>query len=142
MSKLAFLQDWYQTVWVEGDLSEIDRFFAPSAGADGIMPDGQVGMEDFRALVPAFRAMVRDLTISIDQHEEGPDWLWAQITARALAAHDMRPILAQGQVMLRFQGDRIGAAYNVFDFLTLFSQAGLLPDDALLLLLSGERLGV
>ncbi|MGB3147936.1 MAG: nuclear transport factor 2 family protein [Paracoccaceae bacterium] len=139
--KIEFLKDWFQKVWVEGDMAAIDDYFAPRAGADGLMPDGEVGVEDFRALVPALSALVRDLNFTIDQHLEGPDWLWAQFTTHAMAAHEAREIAAKGQIMMRFDGDKISEAYNVFDFLTLFSQAGLLPEEAFLLLLSGDRLG-
>lgn len=107
-----------------GDLSAIESFFAPSADPDGILPDGQLGPEDLRALVPALRAMVRDLRIDIDRHREGDDWLWAQVTARALRATDMTPDRASGQVMMRFIQGQIVEAYNSFDFLTFFTQAG------------------
>lgn len=141
MTKLAFLENWYDRVWTRGDLSGIDEFFAPCAGADGLMPDGQVSAEDFRALVPALRALVRDLKIEIDRHQEGDDWLWAQINVHALPAQGATPIQASGQVMLRFEGDQIVEAYNMFDFLTFFEKAGFLPKDAFMLLLSGETLG-
>lgn len=140
MDKRQFLEDWYRRVWMEGDLDAIDEFFAPRAGADGIMPDGQVGAEDFRALVPAMRDAVRNLVIEINRHKEIDDWIWAQFTARAIGAHDMREINAQGQVMVHIEDGKITEAYNVFDFLTLFSQSGQLPEDVFMLLLSGERL--
>lgn len=141
MDRIGFLRDWYRRVWIEADLAAVDRYFAPRAGAEGLMPDGQVGAEDFRALVPALRALVRDLAIGIDRHQECGDWFWAQITVRALPAGGTTPIRASGQVMLRFQDGLIAEAYNTFDFLTFFAQAGLLPEDAFLLLLSGEKLG-
>ncbi|MCU9846706.1 ester cyclase [Defluviimonas sp. WL0024] len=141
MTKLEFLRDWYHRVWIEADLNAIDRYFAPRAGADGILPDGQVGVEDFRALVPALLSLVRDLAIDIDRSIETGEWLWAQITVRAVTAHGMDPIRASGQVMVRIEDGHITEAYNCFDFITFFEQAGLLPKDAFLLLLSGERLG-
>ncbi|MCB2105820.1 ester cyclase [Albidovulum sp.] len=141
MSKLKLLQDWYRQVWVEADLDAVDRYFSPRTGADGLMPDGQVGPEDFKALVPALLALVRNLDIRIDRWIEAGDWLWAQISVHAVTAEGMAPICAAGQVMMRIEGDRITEAYNAFDFLTFFQQAGLLPEDAFLLLLSGERLG-
>ncbi|MCB2119266.1 MAG: ester cyclase [Rhodobacteraceae bacterium] len=141
MSKLKLLQDWYRQVWVEADLDAVDRYFSPRTGADGLMPDGQVGPEDFKALVPALLALVRNLDIRIDRSIEAGDWLWAQISVHAVTAEGMAPICAAGQVMMRIEGDRITEAYNAFDFLTFFQQAGLLPEDAFLLLLSGERLG-
>ena len=84
MTKLELLQDWYRPVWVEADLAAIDRYFAPLAGADGILPYGQVGAEDFRVLVPALRALIRDLRIEIDRSVETGDWLWDQFTVRAM----------------------------------------------------------
>jgi hypothetical protein len=141
MSKVEFLQEWYRRVWVEADLEAVDRYFAPRTGADGLMPDGQVGPEDFKALVPALLALVRNLDIRIDRSMEAGDWLWAQISVHAVTAEGMAPISAAGQVMMRIEGEKITEAYNAFDFLTFFQQAGLLPEDAFLLLLSGERLG-
>jgi len=141
MTKIDFLRNWYDRVWVRGDLAAIDAFFAPRAGADGLMPDGQVGVEDFRALVPALRSLVRDLAIEMDHWQEGDDWLWAQIRVSALPAQGTRPVDATGQVMMRFAQGLIVAAYNTFDFLTFFEQVGQLPPEAFLLLLAGEKLG-
>lgn len=140
MTNLELLQDWYNRVWVKADLDAIDTYFAPRAGADGIMPDGQVGVEDFKALVPALLALVRDLTIDIERSHEVGDWLWTQILVKASTAHGIDPILARGQVMVRIEDGKITEAYNCFDFITFFEQAGLLPQDAFMLLLSGEKL--
>lgn len=140
MTNLELLQDWYNRVWVEADLDAIDTYFAPRAGADGIMPDGQVGVEDFKALVPALLALIRDLSIDIERSHEVGDWLWTQIVVKASTAHGIDPIHARGQVMVRIEDGKIAEAYNCFDFITFFEQAGLLPQDAFMLLLSGEKL--
>lgn len=140
MTNLEILGEWYRRVWLEGDLDAIDEFFAPSAGADGIMADGQVGPEDFRAFVPALRAMVRDASFEIVRSIETDDWVWAQLSVRATAARGTDPIAVTGQVAARIAGGRIVEAFNAFDFIPFFEQAGLLPKDAFLLLLSGERL--
>ncbi|PPB80046.1 SnoaL-like polyketide cyclase [Albidovulum inexpectatum] len=139
--KLELLREWYRRVWIEADLDAIDDYFAPQAAADGLMPDGQVGAEDFRALVPALLALVRDLRIEVVKSVESDDWLWAQIVATGRSATSDNPIRAHGQVMVRISAGKIVEAYNCFDFITFFEQAGLLPKDAFLLLLSSERLG-
>ncbi|MEZ5886550.1 MAG: nuclear transport factor 2 family protein [Paracoccaceae bacterium] len=141
MSHLDILKEWWQRVWIEQDLAAIDAYFAPDVGADGLMPDGQIGPEDFRALVPALTALVRDLDFTFDKSFETGDWLWAQVSVRAFGAHDMREVRTVGHVAMRFKEGKIVEAYNCFDFLTFFASAGLLPEDAFLLLLSGERLG-
>jgi hypothetical protein len=139
--RIDILKDWFQTIWIEARLERIEDFFLPRAGADGLMADGQVGPEDFRVLVPALLALVREPAITIDRWHEDADWLWAHTTVHALSARDMKPVSAVGHVMLRFEGERIAEAYNAFDFLTFFTQVGLLPQDAFLLLLGGETLG-
>lgn len=141
MTKLEFLRNWYRRVWVEADPAAIDDYFAPRAGADGLMPDGQVTAEDFRALVPALLSVVRNLRIEVDRSVETEDWLWAQITVHGTAAQGVNPIRASGQIMMKIENDKIVEAYNAFDFITFFEQVDLLPKDAFLLLLAGESLG-
>lgn len=140
MTNLEILREWYRRVWLEGDLTAIDEFFATSAGAEGIMADGQVGAEDFRAFVPAILAHVRDPSFEIVRSIETDDWVWAQLSVRAVTAHGLDPITVTGQVACRIEDGRIVEAYNSFDFIPFFEQAGLLPADAFLLLLSGQRL--
>jgi len=140
MTNLDILKDWYRRVWIEGDLQAIDDYFAPTTGAEGILADGQVGAEDFRALVPTLLALVRNLSIEVVRSVETGDWVWAQIAVRGVTAHGIDPIAATGQVAARFEGGRIVEAYNAFDFISFFEQAGLLPRDSFMLLLSGERL--
>ena len=65
----------------------------------------------------------------------------ATVNDHATHAQGVQDIRASGQIMMRIEGDKIVEAYNAFDFITFFEQAGLLPEDAFLLLLSGERIG-
>lgn len=140
MSNLDILTEWFRRVWIEGDLSAIDAFFAPEGGAHGIMADGQVTAEDFRAFVPAILTHVRDPSFEILRSIEHEDWVWAHLVVRATTADGIDPISVMGQVACRFAGGRIVEAFNAFDFIPFFERAGLLPKDAFLLLLSGERL--
>lgn len=141
MTKRDLLENWYRRIWVAGELDAVDDFFAPRAGAEGILADGSVGPEDFRALIPAMHALVRDLSISIDLSHEMGDWLWTRITLRGRAARGMETVCVHAQVMVRVEDGRIAEAYNCFDALTFFEQLGQLPGGAQMLLLSGERLG-
>jgi len=141
MTKRNLLEDWYRRIWIAGELDAVDDFFAPRAGAEGILADGSVGPEDFCVLIPAIHALVRDLSISIDLSLEMGDWLWTRITLRGRAARGMEIVCVHAQVMVRVENGRIAEAYNCFDALTFFEQLGQLPGDAQLLLLSGERLG-
>lgn len=141
MDKLSFLQDWYQKVWIEGDMGAIEAFFDPDSVANGLMRDLQVGPEDFRALVPAILRLVRDQVVRIERHVETDDWLWALIVVEARAARTMKPVRIDGQVMMRFEGGKIAEAFNHFDYITFFEQVELMPADTMALCFSGEVLG-
>lgn len=138
---LDLLRDWYRRVWIDQDLGAVEQYFAPRVGAEGILADGQVGAEDFRALIPAIHALVRDLSITIERSHEMGDWLWTQIVLEGHAAHGLEKVCTRAQVMVRFEAGRIAEAYNIFDALTFFEQLGQLPKAAQMLLLSGESLG-
>ena len=135
------LLDWFRRVWVEGDLSAIDDYFdGDDSVASGILTDARVGAEDYRALVPALRAHLRAIDGSMNRVIVQGDWLGAQYTLRALSAHTSDRIEASGLLMMRVEGGKVREAYNTYDFIALFEQLRLLPRDALMLLMSGDRL--
>ncbi len=140
MQKLKLLEDWYQRVWIDGDLAAIDDLFEPRGRANGLISDLAVGPDDFRALVPAIMQMMRDPVVTIDEHHDAGDWLWALVTVRANCARTMAPVRFSGQVMMRVEGGKIAEAFNHFDFLTFFEQLDLLPANTFALCLSGENL--
>ena len=140
MTPLETLRTWYDRVWMQGDLDAIDMLFAPDTEARGMM-DFAVGPEDFKAIVPAFLAQMEIQDIVYDKVVEMGDWVWANMSAHAIARATETPVTATGQIMVRVQGGKIVEAYNQFDFLGLFEQLGYLPPDSLALCLSGEGLG-
>ncbi len=141
MSHIDLLKDFYRTVWIEGDIAAIDRFFTPRTAAHGMMGEGEVGPNDFKVLVPAFRAGIRDIAVRYNRVVEQGDWLFAHVTAEALTANGIDRIEASGMCMMRVENGLVAEAYNSFDLLTFFEQTGQLPRDALALLLSGETIG-
>lgn len=140
MTKLDLLKDWYQRIWIDGDLDAIDSFFAPASAASGLVADLAVGPDDFRALIPAILRLIREPTFSIDRHLDAGDWLWALVVVKAKAAGSMADVVVPGQVMMRVENGKIVEAFNQFDFLALFEQLDLLPPNAFMLCLSGEAL--
>lgn len=133
------LKDWFQKVWVDGDLDMIDAFFAPDGHAAGMMTGFEVGPEDFKALVPALRDQLREISVSIERSVQAGDWFCALLRIDAKAAETLEPVQISGQVMMRLGPDgRIAEAYNHFDMLGYFEQMGALPQDTMALCLAGE----
>lgn len=142
MGKQDVLFDWFRRIWIDGDLTAIDDYFAPGdAVATGILSDGRIGAEDYRTLVPAIRAQLRGIDGAMTHVIEEGDWLCARYTMRAQSAHSTAGVEAGGLLLMRIEDGKVREAYNNFDFLPFFEQLGLLPPDSLMLLLSGERLG-
>ncbi len=141
MTKLQILQDWYDRVWIGGDLAAIGAYFTPDVQAAGVMPGLDLRPADFAELVPALMRMVAEPAFEVLRHIETEDWLWALIRFRARSAQTLAPVDVTGQIAVRFEGGRIAEAYNHTDMLSFFEQIGGLPADTMALCLMGNQLG-
>ncbi len=139
-SNTEILQNWYDQVWVKGDLDAIDTFFEPDLVASGIVPEMQVGRDDFRDLVTAFLAHVGEVEVKLPITVENGDWVSAFLHVHTARGDNGAPIEVTGQVMARFENGKIVEAYNQFDFVSLFEQLGLFPSDTLPICMTGQRL--
>ncbi|MDA5094692.1 nuclear transport factor 2 family protein [Aliiroseovarius sp. KMU-50] len=140
MSNLDILRNWYDRVWVDGDLESVDTFFTPDTEAQGMM-EFAMGPDDFKAVAAAVHETIEVVKISFDRVVEADNWVWAQMSAHAQARLVDKDVVVAGQVMCRFDNGKIVEAYNQFDFLSFFEQLGLLPEHTLALCLAGETLG-
>ena len=140
MTKIELLQRWCDEVWRKGNLDAIDELFDPSAVTSGVVPQLQIGPEDFRELVTVLRHHVRDIEVTILKTVEQDDWLAAMIQFNTSRADNGAPIEVAGQVLLRYAGDKMIEAYNHFDYLSFFEQLGLVPPDSLTICLTGHKL--
>ena len=141
MEKRQILEEWYQRVWIEGDLDAIDEMFNPDTQAAGLLPEMQMGPDEFRELVPMFLNMVENPTVSLDKVMEDGDWAAALYSMHVTDAISGKPVIGSGQLFARFKGDKIAETYNSFDFMSFFEQVGLLPEQAMALCLTGHKLG-
>lgn len=139
--KLAFMADWFQRVWIDGDLDAIGGFFAPRSVARGLMTGLDMQPDEFREIIPAIMSLISTPVIRVVRHCETDDWLWALVTVEAKAARSLAPVQFSGQIMTRFSDGKIAEAFNQFDMIALFEQIGAMPAETVALCLSGEQLG-
>lgn len=140
MTKTELLRRWYDEVWENGNLDVIDDFFDPETVAAGIVPEMQMGRDDFKALVMAFQSHVGTFKIDLLKVIESGDWLAAIIRVSTTRSDNGAPIEVTGQTMTRFKGDKMVEAYNQMDYITLLEQLELLPADTLPICMTGQRL--
>lgn len=139
MTKQEMLEAFIQRVWIEGDAEAAVGLFDAQGAVKGVVSDMTVGATDFTTVVEAFLGLVEEPRFRIERAVEQGDWLSALVTVEARAPSDQRPIVVTGQIMLRYADGQVAEAYNHFDYVALFQQLGMLPDDALMMLLSGAK---
>ena len=140
MSKAELLERWYTRVYIDGDIDAVDDLFTETVQARGLLDDMQVGREDIRVFAMALVNLVDAPKLRLVKTVESGDWVAALIEAEGKRVRDGAPLRVMGQLMARFEGDRVSEAYNSFDFMALFQQLGLLPEDALVLGMTGQKI--
>ncbi|WP_170570153.1 ester cyclase [Ruegeria atlantica] len=140
MSHADLVKGWYSEVWENGNLDAIDQYFASDTMAEGLIPEMQVGADDFRDLVMAFRHVLGDIKVEIPKIIENGDWVSAILHVSTTRADNGAPLQATGSVFARIKDGRMVEAYNQFDFISLFEQLGQFPQDTLPVCMTGQRL--
>lgn len=141
MTKLDLLQRFYDRVWIGGAVAEAGSFFAPAAAAGGLMSDLALGPQEFHDFVAPMLEMLEVRRVTMEKAVEQGDWIAVMASFEATVRATGQQITGSGMLMARVEGDRIAEAFNCFDFLGFFERLGLLPEDALALCLTGQRLG-
>ena len=140
MTKSEVLKAWYAEVWEQGNTDAIQKYFSPDTMAEGLIPEMQVGPDDFRDLVAAFRHILGEIRVELPKIIEDGNWLSAILHVHTSRADNGAPIEVTGQVMARFRDGKMVEAYNQFDFVSLFEQLGQFPQDTLPVCMTGQRL--
>ena len=144
MDKKTTLESWFQKVWTEEDASAIHKMFIPDndGAADGLYKDKGLGPDEFLGFHSALLGLLKDMRISIDESLESGDTIIASCT---IFARDRKTgnkeIEVKGVVVGRVVDGIIKDAKNHFDFLNMFEDLGLLPENTFKKCLSGEVIG-
>lgn len=125
---VSTLEAWGRRVWVERDETAIDEMMVADTAAHGLGGQILVGPEGFKAFHRALCALLRDTDLAVDHHVEADGWLAALCTFAGTTAAGER-VTISGAIHARIADGKILEAYNHFDFLGLFVQMGLLPED-------------
>ncbi|MCA0926940.1 ester cyclase [Ruegeria profundi] len=140
MSHADLLRNWFAEVWENGNTDVIDQYFAPETMAQGLIPEMQVGADDFKDLVTAFRHVLGDIKVELPKILEDGDWVSAIVHLKTTRADNGAPLQATGSVIARVRDNRVVEVYNQFDFISLFEQLGQFPKDTLPVCMTGQRL--
>ena len=137
---LELLQAFYDRVWVGGAIEQTGGFFDPDAEASGLMPDLAVGGAEFSEFVAALLEQLDVTRVSFEKAVEQGEWIAIMASFDATVLMTGQQITGSGMLMARVVDGKIAEAFNCIDFLGLFEKLGLVPENALALCMTGQRL--
>ena len=141
MANSDIMREWFSRVWEQGDVSAIDELFVPDTLAQGIVPDMEMGVDEFKFLVATMQEMITTPKVRIEKLIEQDDWISGFMTLMTETIEQRKPVQVSCMVFCRFKDEKIVEAYNSFDFVNFFEQLGLLPQRPTALCLPGHPIG-
>jgi predicted ester cyclase len=130
----SILRAWFDGVWNRGDESTIDRLMHADTLIHGLpTPDGRpiCGPHNFRPFYQQFRSAFPNVSVEILNVVAQGDLAVARVLVTgtqkgALGDYPATglPVTFEGFAMCQVDGDRVGAAWNCFDFLGMYRQLG------------------
>ena len=128
------LRIWFERVWNQGDESTIDRYYGPTAVANGLPAALAPGPEGFKSYYRAFRAAFPNIHIEVTHAVTEGDLgvVHCRVTGTntgelmGMAATN-RSIDITGMTMARVVDGIIVEGWNNYDFITMYQQLGVEP---------------
>jgi len=141
MTNLDVVKTWFQRVYTDEDLSAVDEMLEPRTEALGLAEHPLMGPEDFKGFVSGFLALLGNVRIAIDKSMEDGEWIHVLITVTGNGRKSDKMVRFPAQILVRIVDGKLVEGHNSVDFLSMFEQLGLLPDNAFATCFSGKPIG-
>ncbi len=132
----AIMRTWFEEVWNQGKEETIDRLFAPNGVVHGLGPGGAPirGPQAFRPFYHQFHKAFPDIRVNVVRTVTEGEFVavHCHVTGTHLgddlgAPASRNKVDFWGVCIARVSGGLVVEAWNSFDFLTCYQQAGMLP---------------
>jgi steroid delta-isomerase-like uncharacterized protein len=128
----AVIRTWFEEVWNQKREDTIDRIFAPTGVAHGL-PGGPVhGPANFRPIFHAFQGALPDIHIEILRAITQGELVWVHCRVTGThTGHTLgfpatgKSVDFEGVTIARIANGQFQEGWNVFDFLTMYQQLGV-----------------
>lgn len=137
------LEKWFEEVWTKENTDFIKEMFVPEddGTATGINKKGGLGPKEFVEFQSQLLGLLSNVVIKIDAYIESGDTISAQCTMTGKDRKTgTKTLSVKGCVIGKITDGKIRHADNYFDFLNLFEDLGLLPNDTFAKCLNGHSL--
>jgi SnoaL-like polyketide cyclase len=138
--KTQILGNWYRRVWEEEDAGAIDKLFVPDSDIRQIGMSKPIDLEEFKGFHKLFCDQLQNIDIHIDMAIEQGDWLAALCSCYAKNSRTGENVTITGNVMVKITDGKLRGCYEHWDFMGLWDQLGLLPDESFQKCLQGQKL--
>lgn len=132
------LENWFDRVWNGGDASGIDELYKPGKQSKNFSAYAMVDPEDYKDFHKLLNTLLADLHISIDHFISDGEWSSALCTVTGKGRESGKPVLMTGNVYFKLEDNILVEGYDNFNFMGLYAQLGLVPEDINERCLSGQ----
>ena len=137
---IIFMENWFREVWTDENPDAVARGFTEGGNAKGLGNRPVVGPEEFQGFQKALLGLLKEISVTIDDHICDDDRCSLVCTVFAKCRTSGKPVEITGSCFLKFAGGKIAHCENHFEFLDLYEQLGFLPQNTFGKALGGEKI--
>lgn len=134
----AVLGDFLNRVWTEGDESAIYEMMSDTVSVEGLEETRLESAASCAAFRRMMAAQFDDISVTLERSVTEGEWIAAYGFIRARERRSGRAIEGRLQMMYHIVDGIIIEGHNLVDFITVFQQAGALPERTLDMCLLGQ----
>jgi predicted SnoaL-like aldol condensation-catalyzing enzyme len=136
MTNSEMVYRWFDRLWAQGFEETIDEMMAPDIIVHGLAPEPMTGRAAFHEFYGNFRNSFPSVAVTIEETVEVGDTVAFRAVAKVSTADGKGPIEFQGSGFLRIANGHFVEGWNYWDFLSMMTQLGAVPADAMTMALS------
>lgn len=130
MSK-ELLKSWIEHGWLNGELDTVNSILPATFSIAGLPASEKFPRAEFPELVELFRRLTGPGVVEITNIIEDTPWCSATFKLIAKPVTQLKPITIDVFLVAKFESGRMTEHYTGFDYFSLFSQLGQIPENSL-----------
>ena len=136
-------ETWFRRVWTEQDESAIDDMLVPETKARGLndstLPP-RTGPEEFKVFHRLLLGVIDEVYVHIEHLMSEGDWASVLCRLEAVSRVTREKVEMRGHVLVKIIDGKLVDAHNHFDFISLFEQLKLMPNNAFSTCIGGNKI--
>ena len=143
-TKRSIIETWFRRLWAERDESVIDELYKPDTdvgdGAYGLEQEKALSAEEFKMFYRKLGALISNVNVTVDRHFDVGDTLIIEcsLTFQNAKSDDDTIYTVKGCGVCKIKDGVLKSANNYWDFMTMFENLGLFPQNSFMNALDGN----